>query len=76
MGSRNRETITLQVDARLLAALLALAQSEDCDVQALVDEAFVDLIKKRTSRGVRIQVMAAYQASHKEYAGLYRKLAE
>lgn len=76
MASQNRETITLQVDAGLLAALLALAQSEERDLQAVVDEALVDLIKKRKSGGVRIHVIAAYEASHREYASLYRKLAE
>jgi len=76
MASRNRKTITIQVNVNLLAALRELAQSEGRELQALVDEALVDLIKKRKPGGARIHVMAAYQASHKEYAGLYRNLAE
>ena len=75
--SRNvREKFATQVNAKILSAVRALAQSEGRQLQTLVDEAFGDLIEKRKQTKPRVQVMAVYQASHDEYDELYKKLAE
>jgi hypothetical protein len=65
-----------QVKADILSAVRDLAQSEGRQIQALVDEAFADLLEKHRQGHPRAHVMAAYQASHKAYASLYKKLAE
>ena len=53
-----------------------LAAKEGRQLQALVDEAFADLIEKRKKATPRPHVMGAYLASHEKYAALYKKLAE
>ena len=58
-----------------LAALEQIASSDGTTLEALIDEAFSDLIEKRKSSQVRPAVMQAYFASHEEYAPLYKKLA-
>jgi hypothetical protein len=41
-----------------------------------VNEALVDLVKKRNPGRPRAHVISAYEASHDEFAPLYKKLAE
>jgi hypothetical protein len=74
MGSR--EKFATQVDSTILETVRSLAQSEGRQLQALIDEALADLIEKRRQGKPRPAVMAAYQASHEKFAGLYKKLAE
>ncbi|GEO81908.1 hypothetical protein [Pararhodospirillum oryzae] len=76
METSDREKFAPQVDADLLASMRALAKSEGRQIQALVDEAFSDLLEKRRQARPRPHVMAAYQASHDTFASLYKKLAE
>lgn len=76
MASHVREKFATQVDSELLAELRALARDEGRQIQALVDEALADLIKKRKLGRPRAHVLAAYGTSHERYAPLYKKLAE
>ena len=76
MARPAREKFATQVNAEVLAALRDLANKEGRQIQALVDEALADLLDKRRHDRPRAHVMAAYQASHGRYAGLYKKLAE
>lgn len=71
-----REKFATQVDADVLARVRELAKQEGRQIQALVDEALVDLLEKHRKSRPRPHVMAAYQASHKSYAELYDKLAK
>jgi hypothetical protein len=71
-----REKFATQVDADVLGALRELARSEGRQIQALVDEALIDLLAKRKEGRPRRRVMEAYLTSHERYADLYRKLAE
>jgi hypothetical protein len=71
-----REKFATQVDTEILSTVRGLARSEGRQLQALVDEALVDLIEKRRQGRPRAHVMAAYQASHERLAPLYKKLAE
>ena len=76
MTVQNREKFATQVNTEILSAVRNLAQSEGRQLQALVDEALADLIEKRKQSRPRDNVMAAYQASHQNFAPLYKKLAE
>ena len=74
--SQIREKFATQVNTEILAAFRTLAEKEGRQLQALVDEAFADLIEKRSKITPRAHVMAAYLASHEKYGPLYKKLAE
>lgn len=71
-----REKFATQVNAEILAAIRKLAEAEGRKLQALVDEAFTDLLEKRKHAKPRPHVMAAYLASIDKYDALYKKLAE
>ena len=71
-----REKFATQVNSEILTAVRSLAEKEGRQLQALVDEAFADLIEKRRKATPRAHVMGAYLASHEKYAPLYKKLAE
>jgi hypothetical protein len=74
--SQTREKFATQVNSEVLSAVRELAQREGRQIQALVDEALVDLIEKRKKAAPRAHVMGAYLGSHEKYASLYKKLAE
>ena len=74
--SKTREKFATQVKSDILSAVRALADKEGRQLQALVDEAFADLIEKRKKATPRAHVMGAYLASHEKYGPLYKKLAE
>ncbi len=74
--TKTREKFATQVNTEILTAVRTLAQSEGRQLQALVDEAFADLIEKHKNAKPRAHVMGAYLASHEKYAPLYKKLAE
>lgn len=76
MAGQSREKFATQVNSELLAAVRGLAQSEGRQLQSLIDEALADLVEKRRQEKPRAHVMAAYQASHKKFGPLYKKLAE
>jgi hypothetical protein len=71
-----RAKFATQVNSEILVAVRTLAQKEGRQLQALVDEALADLIEKRKRANTRPHVMAAYAASHNDFAPLYKKLAE
>lgn len=74
--SQIREKFATQVKSDILSAVRSLADKEGRQLQALVDEAFTDLIEKRKKATPRAHVMGAYLASHEKYGPLYKKLAE
>ena len=59
-----------------LSALRAIAAMDQCSLDAVLEEACVDLIAKRNVDGARPHVMAAYLESLEEYTPLYKRLAE
>ena len=71
-----RETFATQVDGGSLSEIRALAKTEGRQLQALVDEAFADLLEKRRNARARQHVLSAYQQSHDRFASLYQKLAK
>lgn len=76
MATSQRAKFATQVDPKVLEPVRDLARQEGRQLQALVDEALADLIEKRRQARPRPSVMALYQASHENFAPLYRKLAE
>jgi len=76
MANPRREKFTTHVNSEILSSLRDLAQSEGRPLQALVDEAFADLIEKRKQNNPRAHVLAAYQTSHEPFGPLYQKLAK
>jgi hypothetical protein len=74
--TKTREKFATQANSEILTAVRALAAKEGRQLQALVDEAFADLIEKHKNATPRPYVMGAYLASHEKYASLYKKLAE
>ena len=76
MTAQGREKFATQVDAEILATVRDLARSEGRQIQALIDEALLDLIEKRKQSQPRAHVMAAYQASHESFGSLYKQLAK
>jgi hypothetical protein len=74
----SRKKFATQVNSEILAAVRALAEREGRQLQALVDEAFADLIEKRKRVAPGAHVMGVYLASHERYAPLYlyKKLAK
>jgi hypothetical protein len=76
MPHQTLEKFATQVDATTLATVRDLAKSEGRLLQSLVSEALIDLLEKRRKAVPRASVIAAYQASHENFAPLYKKLAE
>jgi hypothetical protein len=73
---QTREKFATQVNSEILTAVRSLSVAEGRQLQALVDEAFTDLLEKRKKAKPRAHVMGAYFASHERYGPLYKKLAE
>lgn len=71
-----REKFATQVNSKILSAVRSLSAAEGRQLQALVEEAFTDLLEKRKRAKPRAHVMGAYLASHEKYGALYNKLAE
>jgi hypothetical protein len=71
-----REKFAVQIDSEILAALRRLAQNEGRTLQAVLDEAFANVLEKRKNGHVRSHVMSAYSQSRGKYGSFYKKLAE
>lgn len=74
--ARNKEKFATQVDTAILDDVRTLAKEEGRQIQALVDEAFADLIEKYRHAKPRAHVMEAYNRSLGRYDALYKKLAK
>ena len=74
--STTRDNFSAQVDTELLMAVRELARSNGRELDALVAEAFTDLIEKYNPAKPRPQVMAAYRECSERFSPLLKKLAE
>jgi hypothetical protein len=74
--AQTREKFATQVNSEILTAVRTLSVAEGRQLQALVEEAFADLLEKRKKANPRAHVMGVYLASHEKYGPLYKKLAE
>jgi hypothetical protein len=71
-----REKFATQVSPEVLQRLRDLAKKEGRQFQAIVEEAFHDVIEKHNPAKPRPSVMAAHRISMDRYAAVYKKLAE
>jgi hypothetical protein len=62
-------------DPDVLGAIKAIADKEGKDLQALLEEAMLDLIEKRRAGKPRRHVLGAFGESLADFDQLYRKLA-
>ena len=69
-----KQPFATEVDHDLLEGVRALAKAERRPIEALVDEAFADLLAKHQQP--RAHVVGAYQESHARFGPLYKKLAK
>jgi len=74
--AQTREKFATQVNSEILKAVRSLSVAEGRQLQALVEEAFADLLEKRKKSTPRAHVIGAYLASHEKYGPLYKKLAQ
>lgn len=71
-----KEKFATQINTKLITAIREIAEVEGKQIQILIDEALNDLVNKRKNNKPRDHVMLAYQASHKSFGKLYKKLAQ
>lgn len=74
--SRPKEKFATQVDPELLSKVRSMAADEGRQLQAVVEEAFRDLIDKRHQAKPRRHIMAYYESSLEKFEPLYKKLAK
>ena len=70
-----REKFSTQVSHDALEGVRELARKEGRHFQAVVEEAFLDVIEKHSKSKAGPHVLAAHRASMDRYAAMYRKLA-
>lgn len=70
-----KQMFATQVDSEVLEKTRAIAQAEGKQLQAIIEEALLDLIEKRQSARPRAKVMALYEASVAQYKPLYERLS-
>jgi predicted transcriptional regulator len=71
-----KQKFSTQVDPEILQEVRALADAEGRQLQALIEEAFADLIEKRRQSAPRKHIMAHYRASLEKFGPLYERLAK
>jgi hypothetical protein len=70
------EKFSSQAEANILHEIKTLAKTEGKQLQAIINEAFLDLLEKRKQTKPRRHVMEHFQSSLTEYDDLYKKLAQ
>lgn len=70
------EKFSSQADPELLHAVKGIAKDEGKQFQAIVNEAFADLLEKRKQTKPRRFVMENFQDSLSEFDSLYERLAQ
>jgi hypothetical protein len=76
MDATARELLATEIDSETLRALRSIAERDGRPLQALVEEALADLVRKREMAEPRSRVMAAYRGSIDALGPLYEKLAK
>jgi hypothetical protein len=71
-----RQKFATQMDADLLRQLREYAKSEGRQIQSVLEEAVINLLKNRQGYKMRPDVMSAYQESLDRYSDLYEALAK
>ena len=76
MATVNREEITIQADAALLARLRQIASDDGREFQAVVEDAMRGYVKSRAHNNISTEVEAHFQASMERHNRLYELLAQ
>ena len=71
----DRMAFATQLDPNLLSAARSLADSEGRGIEAVIEEALADLLRKRASQP-RPHIMAAFEGSIEKFGEVYRRLAD
>jgi len=71
-----RQKFATQMDADLLRRLRQYAKSEGRQIQSVLEEAVIKLLKDRQGYQMRPDVKSAYQESLDRYSDLYEALAK
>lgn len=71
-----KEKFASQADPKLLSAIKEIAAVEGRQMQAVIEEAFRDLVEKKKNGNPRAKVMSAFHESIAKNELLYKKLAE
>ncbi len=76
MATVNREEVTIQADAALLARLRQIVGDDGRDLQAVLEDALRIYVKLHRYEGVRPEVAAHLKASIERHRRLYELLAQ
>lgn len=76
MATVNREEVTIQADAELLARLRQIAGDDGRDFHAVLEDALSVYIRLHEYEGVRPEVAAHLKASIERHRRLYELLAQ
>ena len=76
MATVNREEVTIQADAELLAQLRQIVGGDGRDLQAVLEDALRIYVKLHRYEGVRPEVAAHLKASIERHRRLYELLAQ
>lgn len=76
MATVNREEVTIQADASLMARLRQIASDDGRDFQAVVEDAIRGYVESLAHNKIRPEVEAHFQASMERHNRLYELLAK
>ena len=76
MATVNREEVTIQAEAALLARLRQIASDDGREFQAVMDDAIRVYVESRTQNRISAEVEAHFQASMERHGRLYKLLAQ
>ena len=76
MATVNREEVTIQADAALLARLRKIASEEGRDLEGMLEDALRVYIRLHQHEGVRPEVAAHLKSSMERHRRLYELLAQ
>jgi len=71
-----KQEFATQIDPSLLEQLRSIARDEGRQLQAIVEEALIDLLEKKRGLKPRPHVMAQYEASVARFHCVYEHLAK
>ena len=71
-----KQKFSTQVDPAILEEVRTIAKAEGRQVQAIVEEALVELVESRRQGKPRKHIMAHYQTSVEKFSPLYERLAK
>lgn len=71
-----KQRFAAQVDPDVLAKTKAIADREGREFEAIIEEALVDFVAKKTGAQPRADVLAHYEATVARYDSLFERLSK